>query len=137
MDHYMVHYSNNRIHSRKIKPKGGESPPTFIMTIKVSIQEAYELAKDWHIAKGWPKYALIKLFEKEWERYEGRPLDLHNSLIDFTHFKSLKEVQEEYQDDWYIKISEGYAFGVHNSVSPIEDAENNNDGFHLEYLIRD
>ena len=107
------------------------------MTIKVTSREAYELAKDWHIAKGWPMYALVKLFENEWEKYERRPIDLHDTLIYFTHFKSLKEVQEDHPDDWYIKISEGYAFGVHNSVSPVEDVEDNNDGFHLEYLIRD
>lgn len=104
------------------------------MLIKVTAEEAYQVAKDWHVAKGWEKYAIIKLFQKEWNRHEGRAIDLQESLIYFTHFKSLKEVQEEYPDDWYIKISEGHTFGAHNGVGK---KGTNEDGVHLEYLIQD
>jgi len=104
------------------------------MLVKLTSEETYLVVKDWDVARGWEKYAIIKLFEKEWDRNEGRPLDLQNTLIYFTHFKSLKEVQEDHPDDWYIKISEGHAFKVHEGVGK---NGTNKDGYRKEYLIED
>lgn len=134
MGYHMAHHSSNSILHSKLKPKGGESPPTFhTMLTNITPNDAYLIVKDWHITEGWEPYALIYAFQAEWERHEGRPVDLHDTIVYWNHYKTLKELKKDYPDDWHERIEDGYTFKVN-----ISDHEESDDkGYKKEYLIQD
>tara|TARA_R100001463_G_scaffold37626_2_gene80785 strand:- start:18774 stop:19088 length:315 start_codon:yes stop_codon:yes gene_type:complete len=104
------------------------------MLTNISPKDAYKIVKEWHIANGWKEHALIYLFQAEWERHEGRPVDLHDSIVYWSHYESLKEVMRDYPEDWEAFISDGYSFKV---LAEIGDEEADANGQKLEYLIQD
>lgn len=102
------------------------------MLTNISPQDAYKIVKEWHITKGWKEYALLYLFQAEWERNDGRPVDLHNCIVYWSHYESLKEVMRDYPEDWEAFIEDGYSF---KTFAEIGDEEADSDGYKLEYLI--
>jgi len=99
------------------------------MLTNISPKEAYEVVKNYHVAEGWKPYAIMYLFQAEWEHNDGRPVDLIDSLIYWTHYESLDELKKDYPDDWFERIDEGYSF---NNMLKSDD-----NGYIKEYLIRD
>ncbi len=98
------------------------------MLVNISPKEAYEVVKNYHITKGWKPYAIMFLYQAEWESNDGRPVDLIDSLIYWDHYESLDELKEDHPDDWFEKIDEGYSF---TNLLRSDDK-----GYIKEYLIR-
>tara|TARA_R110002020_G_scaffold101331_1_gene238745 strand:- start:443 stop:760 length:318 start_codon:yes stop_codon:yes gene_type:complete len=103
------------------------------MIVDISIPDAYSLVKDWDIARGWKPHAMMILFNKEWERNEYRCVDLVNTLIDWSHYESLKELIHDYPKDYEDMIEEGFSF---KSLAEDGDEEADKEGRKLEYLVQ-
>jgi hypothetical protein len=103
------------------------------MIVDISIQDAYSLVKDWDIARGWKPHVMQLLFQSQWERNEYRCVDIVNTLIDWQHYESLKELIRDYPNDYEEMIEHGVTF---KTIAECGDEEADNKGYKIEYIVQ-
>ena len=101
------------------------------MLVNITPYEAYKLVKNWDVARGWPMYAIMHVFEQEATK-STHSLNLHDILVYRTYYPTLTELMNEYPDSWEERVDEGYAMKV---LKELGEEETDELGYRLEYII--
>ena len=101
------------------------------MLVDISPNEAYKIIKDCDVAKGWKQYAIEELFTYLSKRNPEQCIDIVGELIEWSHYKSTKELLNNYQFNNEV-IEKTVPFRV---WADLNDPEAGEDGYKLEYLV--
>jgi hypothetical protein len=101
------------------------------MLVDITPNEAYSLVKNSDVARGWPQYAIEKLFKYLSDNSTNNCIDIIGALINWNHYDSLKEIKENYKD-WEQVVDKSVSF---EAWAETNDPEANTNGYKTEYLV--